>query len=116
MPQLAHPVSEGETLADGLGDVGLGLPHRLPERPALRETGRDGRREGAARAVGVGRLDTRDLKGRHLAPVPEYVHGIALEVAPLDEDVTRAELADPPRGLFHVFAVRDRDTAQHLRL
>src|SRR3990170_1970307 len=50
-PTPAAP--EGEALADGAHHVGLGVSHGLGERPPLSQARRDGRREGAAAAVGV---------------------------------------------------------------
>src|SRR5262245_62038500 len=102
VPQLAYPAPEGEALADGARDIGLGIAHGLAERPPLGEARRDGRRQGAARTVGVVGLDARDLVRREVAAVEEQVDRVALEVTALDQDVTRPESVDAPRRLFHL--------------
>ena len=59
--------AEARRETDGFGDIGPGLGRRFSQRQAPGETGRAGRRQGAARAVSVARFNPGALQ--HHLPV-----------------------------------------------
>src|SRR6184192_2967366 len=77
--------------ADRLGQVRLRSPGCLQRAGAEGEAGRDRGRERAPGAVGVAGVDARRAQLLEAAAVEEDVHGVALEVAALDEDRARSE-------------------------
>src|SRR5262245_37579705 len=116
MSELADAAPGGEALSNGPGDVGLGVADRVAEGLSPREAGGDRRRERAAGAVGVARLDPGCAERRECLAVPQEIEGVALQVTALHQDVARAEPVDAPRRLLHLGPVADRHACEHLRL
>ena len=101
-----------------LGDVGLGLAHRLDGGQALGQPRGDGGGEGAARPVSVGRVE---------AGGGDLVDGLAVEggvdgvvgvrqVAALDDDDLAIGAPQPPGGGAGVLQGADETSGQRARL
>mmetsp|Transcript_13320 Transcript_13320/g.53429 ORF Transcript_13320/g.53429 Transcript_13320/m.53429 type:complete len:332 (+) Transcript_13320:994-1989(+) len=136
-PNVALAELEAARGGEGSVEVGPRVDDGVDERVSAREAGRDGRRERAARAVRVGRVDARRDEVEEGGPVVEdvdderplfgFVVVVAvdaddadrrrrlvvirrLEFAALDEDALRSKaVADLPRRLADLGArARDR--------
>ncbi|EGJ74493.1 putative phosphomethylpyrimidine kinase [Streptomyces sp. Tu6071] len=104
--------AEGEARRDGAGDVVLRGAHRGRDVVAEGEVGGDGRGEGAAGAVGVAVVEAGGAEPVLLGAVGEEVHGLALQVAALDQGPARAEGEDGPGRLGQVLGARDVDAGE----
>src|SRR5438105_2744568 len=101
VPERADAAPGLEAAGDRRRDVALGLGDGIGQRAAEGQPGRDGRRQGAAGAVRVRRIETRRLEAMQGMAVPEDVGGRVLEVSALDEHGPGTQRVDSPRHLGH---------------
>src|SRR5262245_37037008 len=111
-----RPVAGAETrrVPDRAFEVHPRPADRLLERLAARQTGRNRRRERAARAMGMGRVDARAADLEFAVARADDVDDLrsGLEMAALHDYDARAELADPAPCVAHVRDAADRPASQ----
>lgn len=97
------PVTDGERMLNGTGDVRLGVFCGIVYRLAERERSGDGRSKGAARAVGADGSDSwRSEFGKSFAVEQEVNHLVADSVSAFDHHSSCAERMNDSGGLASI--------------
>src|SRR5207237_6652588 len=115
-PVMRHrPVAAAkrERSADRLGDVVLRVLHRLHDVTAVGESGSDRRRQRAAGAMRVQRVDPFGLKCVERPTVKQHVRGVTRAMATLHDYRAWAEIDNRPRRLVDVLYRRERTADEH---
>ena len=116
MMDRAVSPAQGYGVAQGPGEVGLGVSHGFRHARPLCQAGGDRRREGAAGPVGAPCIYAFRLERLEVRAVVEHVHRRPLEVAALDDHVARPHFEQAPGDGLHPFHVRRLDARQRFRL
>src|SRR5438132_13920653 len=108
--------AERPCVADRLGDVPLGRPDRVDHVETVGQASGNGRRKGAAGAVGVGRVYAFSGESVERLSVKEQISGVTRAMTTLHDHGTRAKAKNVAGGLANVILGFERSTDQHFGL